>query len=455
MSKPHQLTYAAIITIALPDMDRPATVSVTLTPQAMIETDSGEVKPLRDCSLAELQAFADALEVELWTSHQYEKLGDLEEEAGTQVKVTVLDDGGQPRRLEPEAWLDHAIILDKPAPMPAEEDRLLASDQEMPRQDGSEADGAPSPAPSRTTPEETTPVEDDLATAAGEDAPSTTEDSGHAEVGTPEEADREEPSDGAATGIAGTEAAQQAPADAAGTTLAPAEEERERDAEPAPADGEAPVELPDHGEVSIAVPPEETPVIPGPEPSPAPPEMEPAVAAPELRIAGLRRPVGHPTQAAVDILINEPAFRDTQAHALSTPNREVAGMLIGPQPEKQPDGRYVVHVTDAIIARHTRMHGASVTYTPESWRHVTDILHERYPNEEAVIVGWYHTHPGFGIFLSGMDLFIHQNFFTQKWHIAFVLDPLARTSGFFCWNREQRVVQAYDFPWPPWALNAW
>ncbi len=27
------------------------------------------------------------------------------------------------------------------------------------------------------------------------------------------------------------------------------------------------------------------------------------------------------------------------------------------------------------------------------------------------IVGWYHTHPSFGIFLSHHDLFIHQNFF--------------------------------------------
>ncbi|MFW6182995.1 MAG: Mov34/MPN/PAD-1 family protein, partial [Chloroflexota bacterium] len=193
----------------------------------------------------------------------------------------------------------------------------------------------------------------------------------------------------------------------------------------------------------------------------APAAEAPAVEAPpapppgRVRIAGLRRPVGHPTRAAADILVNEPAFRDAQAHALSSPNREVAGMLIGPRPEKQPDGRYVVHVTDVIIAKHTRMHGASVTYTPESWRYVSDRLNERYPDEEAVIVGWYHTHPGFGIFLSGMDLFIHQNFFTQKWHVALVLDPLAQKSGFFCWDRQQSGVHPYDFPWPEWAPHSW
>ena len=157
----------------------------------------------------------------------------------------------------------------------------------------------------------------------------------------------------------------------------------------------------------------------------------------------------------MDILANEPAFRDAQAHSLSSMDKEVAGVLIGPQPEKQPDGRYLVHIVDTIIAKHTRMHGASVTYTPESWRYINDKLAERYPNDSAVMVGWYHTHPGFGIFLSGMDLFIHQNFFTQKWHVAMVLDPQARRSGFFCWDQQMTKVEAYDFPWPKWASGSW
>jgi proteasome lid subunit RPN8/RPN11 len=71
------------------------------------------------------------------------------------------------------------------------------------------------------------------------------------------------------------------------------------------------------------------------------------------------------------------------------------------------------------------------------------------------MVGWYHTHPGFGIFLSGMDLFIHQNFFTQIWHVAYVLDPRARTSGFFCWDRRKTKVNRQDFPWPDWAAGSW
>jgi proteasome lid subunit RPN8/RPN11 len=174
-----------------------------------------------------------------------------------------------------------------------------------------------------------------------------------------------------------------------------------------------------------------------------------------VRVAGSRLPLAQSDGAAVDIFLDEAPLRAMQAHALSSLNREVAGVMVGQRPEKQPDGRYIVHVIDSIIAQHTVMQGASVTYTPESWRYLNDSLMERYPDESALMVGWYHTHPGFGIFLSGMDLFIHQNFFTQLWHVAYVLDPRARTSGFFCWNRQRTKVSRYNFEWPGWAAGTW
>lgn len=207
--------------------------------------------------------------------------------------------------------------------------------------------------------------------------------------------------------------------------------------------------------VVAAVEPALTPPQP---PAPPPPDLAPPTIIPSqarVRVAGGRLPLAFSGGAAVDILLDEAPLRAMQAHALSSLDREVAGVMVGRQPEKQPDGRYIVHVIDSIIAKHTVMHGASVTYTPESWRYLNDTLWERYPNESAVMVGWYHTHPGFGIFLSGMDLFIHQNFFTQIWHVAYVLDPRARTSGFFSWNRQKTKVNRYDFVWPEWAAGSW
>jgi proteasome lid subunit RPN8/RPN11 len=370
----NELSYAAIITVDLPDMAQPATISVTLAPPDLVETAPGQYKPLRDCSLSDLRAFGEAMEEELWARHQELRLADLAGDKPTQLKITVLDESGDDLKLDKEEVLRHAI---------AAGDETAEEGEELP-----------------STEESADEVIDD--TQAEQ------ENGGQAPAAT-----------GPQTELA-DDVAKKAP------RKAEAAEETEVD----PGEG--------NESEDVAIAPAEAPE-----------------AAEALRIAGLRRPPGHPTSAAVDILINEPAFREAQAHALSRLDREVAGVLVGPQPEKQPDGRYVVHVTDVIVARHTHMQGASVTYTPESWRYVTDRLLERYPEEEAIIVGWYHTHPGFGIFLSGMDRFIHHHFFTQKWHVALVLDPMARRSGFFCWDREQTEVQTYEFPWPPWAQDTW
>jgi hypothetical protein len=54
-----------------------------------------------------------------------------------------------------------------------------------------------------------------------------------------------------------------------------------------------------------------------------------------------------------------------------------------------------------------------------------------------------------------MDQFIHQNFFTQIWHVALVLDPHAQKSGFFCWDRQKTRVSPMDFEWPNWAARSW
>jgi hypothetical protein len=40
------------------------------------------------------------------------------------------------------------------------------------------------------------------------------------------------------------------------------------------------------------------------------------------------------------------------------------------------------------------------------------------------IVGWYHSHPGFGVEFSDMDLFIQKNFFRSPTQVGMVTDPL-------------------------------
>jgi len=55
-------------------------------------------------------------------------------------------------------------------------------------------------------------------------------------------------------------------------------------------------------------------------------------------------------------------------------------------------------------------------------------------------VGWYHSHPNFGIFLSEHDHFIQRNFFSQPWQVAVMVDPVRREMGCFGWD-EGRVTR--------------
>src|SRR5260370_28351362 len=49
------------------------------------------------------------------------------------------------------------------------------------------------------------------------------------------------------------------------------------------------------------------------------------------------------------------------------------------------------------------------------------------------IVGWYRSHPGFGVFLSEHDLFIQENFFSGPHQVAWVYDPHTDEEGCFGW----------------------
>src|SRR4051812_46695751 len=103
-------------------------------------------------------------------------------------------------------------------------------------------------------------------------------------------------------------------------------------------------------------------------------------------------------------------------------------------------------VTGAIPAISADEQRATLTFTQDSWAHVHRTLDAEFPEDEQ-IVGWYHSHPGFGIFLSGHDLFIHKNFFDGPSQIALVVDPHAGTQGVFVW-RDDEVAPLFEVPTP-------
>lgn len=120
------------------------------------------------------------------------------------------------------------------------------------------------------------------------------------------------------------------------------------------------------------------------------------------------------------VALEREAYADLSAHAKESLDREVCGALAGDVCE-DAEGPYV-HVKAAIRGAAVKAGGAHVTYTQETWTAIHETLERRYPR--LTIVGWYHSHPGFGVEFSDMDLFIQKNFFPGKTQVAFVTDPL-------------------------------
>lgn len=122
--------------------------------------------------------------------------------------------------------------------------------------------------------------------------------------------------------------------------------------------------------------------------------------------------------------VDDNVVQAIEDHVHSDIDREVGGILVGTRGE-------VVAVEAAIPALKAVGERANVTFTHDVWDEVHAEIEKEYPGKD--IVGWYHSHPGFGIFLSGYDRFIHENFFSDHAMIALVVDPLAGQLGWFGW----------------------
>jgi len=133
--------------------------------------------------------------------------------------------------------------------------------------------------------------------------------------------------------------------------------------------------------------------------------------------------------------INSGVIREIRQHARSQSKAEVCGVLIG----NDVDG--TTSVQACIAGVNAAQAGTHVTFTQDTWEHIYKIKDRDYPDDR--IVGWYHSHPGFGVFLSDHDTFIHKNFFSSPQQVAWVYDPHSDEEGCYGWkgSRLERVAQ--------------
>lgn len=132
----------------------------------------------------------------------------------------------------------------------------------------------------------------------------------------------------------------------------------------------------------------------------------------------------------VKVYIKQDVYKKLEKYAVSDTAHELGTIILGDYSEEL--GKMHVIISDFIYAKYTDASASTLTFTHETWDYVNKEHDEKYPDKK--IVGWQHTHPGYGIFLSNYDLFIQENFFNLPFQVAYVIDPVQQLRGFFQWK---------------------
>ncbi|MDE6128682.1 MAG: LysM peptidoglycan-binding domain-containing protein, partial [Lachnospiraceae bacterium] len=130
------------------------------------------------------------------------------------------------------------------------------------------------------------------------------------------------------------------------------------------------------------------------------------------------------------VYIKQEVYKALEEYASSDTAHELGTIILGNYSDAL--GKMNVVVSEFIYAKYTDASASALTFTHETW----DYVHKEHANNhpDTKIVGWQHTHPGYGIFLSNYDMFIQENFFNLPFQVAYVIDPVQHIRGFFQWK---------------------
>jgi proteasome lid subunit RPN8/RPN11 len=153
---------------------------------------------------------------------------------------------------------------------------------------------------------------------------------------------------------------------------------------------------------------------------------------PDIKSQIQLKPTGAEPEEEFHIFCSEKVMEEIREYSGTELEREVGGVMLGGYylDKEARDGQGVefILIDGYIPAKHGESQHASFKFTHDSGSYITKEQEENYPDSR--IVGWHHTHPNFGIFLSSMDIFIQENFFNLHWQVALVVDPCRETLGF-------------------------
>lgn len=135
-------------------------------------------------------------------------------------------------------------------------------------------------------------------------------------------------------------------------------------------------------------------------------------------------------QQTFQVYVVQGVLEEVMRHVKENIRVECGGILVGHPFQNLDDPDMTFVVVTAAIAQDSSSHSiAHFTVGPKEIEAARDEMQKRYPG--WICVGWYHSHPGHGVFLSGQDMQIVRSIYNAEWHLALVVDPKSDDAAFF------------------------
>jgi len=133
-----------------------------------------------------------------------------------------------------------------------------------------------------------------------------------------------------------------------------------------------------------------------------------------------------PRQEPYELYLKLESLNGMQRICKGAAPNETIGLLVGSHNVSR--GFHYTFV-DGFLVGDTRSTRVRVEFEEGAMGPLVAELRTRYP--DSMVVGWFHSHPGYGCFLSSTDLETQRSYFREPYHVALVVDPIREIFDIF------------------------
>ena len=144
---------------------------------------------------------------------------------------------------------------------------------------------------------------------------------------------------------------------------------------------------------------------------------------------------------ALRIYVEDYVFTFVHQFSQASASSERLGILVGKyiESENQP----ALFISGAIESKHTVQSPRGIEFSQSSNDYHTEMLDKYFPG--LSIVGWIHSQPGYGTYLSNKNYSYHRESFTEAYQVFFVTDPAQRMDAFYVYNEDKELIESKGY----------